>query len=70
MPRHWDDGASFALGADYDVTDLVDRLGPGISLLDRLRGDDRYKFPDAPFDRQWWRYTLGLTYCWSAGSLG
>ena len=63
VPRHWDDGASFALGADYDVTDLVTARA-GISYSTGFV-DDQFRFPDAPFDRQW-RYTLGLTYRWSA----
>ena len=63
VPRHWDDGASVALGADYDLTDALTARA-GISYSTGFV-EDQFRFPDAPFDRQW-RYGLGLTYRWSA----
>ena len=63
VPRHWDDGASFALGADYDVTDaLTVRAGASYST-DFIQ--NQFRFPDAPFGSQW-RYSFGVTYHWSA----
>ena len=62
LPRNWQDGATFALGADYDLTPIVTvRAGVAYST-NIIPNEDR--FPDAPFDQQY-RYSVGATYHWS-----